>query len=78
MTKAEIQAWRSRWKLMHELEVEDLRQTPMDVKLQQLAALMGSVDVFHARESLEHDDQVGYDRWQRFRTAYARRHAVRS
>ncbi len=78
MTKAEIEAWRARWKLKHKLEVEDLRQTPMDVKLQQLAALMGSVDAFHARESLEADDQIGYDRWRKFRTAYARRKALRS
>ncbi len=78
MTKAEIQAWRDRWKLMNELDVEDLRQTPMDIKLKQLAALMASVDVFHARESLEADDQIGYDRWRKFRTAYGRRKSLRS
>jgi len=32
MTKAEIEAWRRRWKLMSEFEIEELRQTPMDVK----------------------------------------------
>jgi len=63
---------------MHELDVEDLRQTSLDVKLQQLAALMASVDAFHAREALETDDQIGYDRWRKFRTAYARRKAPRS
>ena len=78
MTKAEIEAWRNRWKLMYERDAEDLRQTPMDIKLKQLAALMGSVDVFHARESLEADDGIGYDRWRKFRTAYGRRKALRS
>jgi len=78
MTKTEIRAWRARWKLVNELEIEDLRQTPMDVKFRQLAALMGSVDAFQAREALEQDDEVSYDRWQRFRAAYARRQPVRS
>jgi len=78
MTKAEIQAWRTRWKLVNELEIAELRQTSMDVKFQQLAALMASVDAFQAREALEADDQISYDRWRKFRTAYARRNAVRS
>ena len=76
MTRAEIHAWRQRWKLMNELDVEELRTTPIDIKFQQLAALMASVDFFHAREALEKDDQLGYDRWQKFRNAHAQRNAI--
>lgn len=78
MTRGEIDAWRRRWKLVNELELEELRSTSVDVKFQQVAALMGAVDFFGWREALADDDQVGYDRWQKLRQAYARREALRS
>ena len=68
--RPEIEARKQRWKLLNEFEIAELRATPMKVKLQQLAALMASVDFFGWRSALEEDDLAGWDRWQKLRHAY--------
>jgi hypothetical protein len=45
MTKAEAKAWRERWHLVNEFQREELRRTPVGVKVRQLAAMM---DMAHA------------------------------
>jgi hypothetical protein len=70
MTKAEAQAWRDRWKLVNEAEVEELRTTDLATKFRQLAALMASVDSFGWRPSLDEGVDEVRQRWNRLREAY--------
>jgi len=70
MTKAEIHAWRRRWKIMNELELEDLRNTPPETCLRQLESLYASVDVLGCREALEAGEQKVRERWIRLKDMY--------
>lgn len=70
MTKAELQAWRERWKLVNEFEVHELRATSVATKFHQLAALMASVDSFGWREDLASETDKVRARWSRLREAY--------
>ena len=71
-TAAEVRAWADRWKMVNAAEIAELRSTPVEVKLRQLASLMASVDAMGWREALA--DEVGVaevrDRWRRLREAY--------
>jgi len=71
-TKAEYLAWDAQWKLVNEHEAEELRNTPIEVKWQQLAALMASVDDMGWREALEDPEGVAHTRamWKKLREAH--------
>ncbi len=70
MTKAEGRAFVARWKRVHEAEREELRRTPPEVKLRQLAALMASVEQLGWSEALAAGEEVVRERWKRLRKAY--------
>jgi hypothetical protein len=70
MTKAEARAWVARWQRVNEAERDELRNTPLEVKLRQLAALMASVDQLGWREGLAAEETQARDRWKRLRRAY--------
>jgi len=38
--KSDLQAWMARWKIVNDFEREELRRTPIDTKVRQLAAMM--------------------------------------
>ena len=46
MTRTEATAWRERWRLVNEAEIHELRSTPLDRKMEQLAAMMEAGDLF--------------------------------
>jgi hypothetical protein len=70
LTKAEARAYKARWRKVNEAEIEELRQTPMDVKLCQAAAMMASVAALGWTEGLSDGDAEVRDRWNRLRKSY--------
>jgi len=40
ITKSEARAWKRRWKIINDFERKELRRTPLETKLRQLAAMM--------------------------------------
>ncbi|HZU38373.1 MAG TPA: hypothetical protein VFA18_20780 [Gemmataceae bacterium] len=69
-TRAEMQAFVRRWQRIGKLERDELRRTPAEIKLRQLAALMASVDTFGWREALSGEEDIVRQRWQRLRRCY--------
>jgi hypothetical protein len=70
MTKTEAQAWAARWRLVNQAELDELRKTPPETKLRQLAALMASVDAFGWRAAFAADQVEVRERWNRLRRVY--------
>jgi hypothetical protein len=70
MTRSEGRAWKKRWALANARDVEELRRTPPETKLRQLAALMASIDAMGWRESLEAEAEQVRARWRLLRKAY--------
>lgn len=69
-TKEEVQAWKARWEAVNAFEREELRRTPVAVKVRQLAALMASVHQFGWEGALAAGEEEVRQRWQRLRRAY--------
>ena len=65
----EARAYLSRWALVREVEVEELRRTSIETKLRQLEALFASSAVFGADPDLSVEDRRVEDRWARVRRA---------
>lgn len=65
----EARAYFSRWALVHEVEVGELRRTSIETKLRQLEALFASSEVFGADPDLSVEDRRVEDRWVRIRRA---------
>jgi len=70
MTRAQALDYRRRWKLVNAREQRELRKTPVAVKFQQLAALMGSVDAMGWREALEEGVEEVRARWVKLHRIY--------
>ena len=70
MTKVEAQAWKRRWEAVNAAEIEELRRTPFEVKLRQLASLMASVDGMGWREALVSQNAEVLQRWNKLRRHY--------
>lgn len=45
----QAEVWKRRWRFVAAREIEELRNTPVEVKLAQLSALMASVDALGMR-----------------------------
>jgi hypothetical protein len=69
ITPEEALAYFRRWELVRDAEARELRRTPMETKLQQLAALMASRHVFGLEPDREAEIQVVRERWARLRRA---------
>lgn len=67
ISKAEAQAYHARWKAANAAEREELRATPIETKLRQLAAMMASVKSFGWDESLQAEEIEVRKRWGRLR-----------
>jgi len=70
MTKADGRAWLRRWRLVNRRELAELRQTSIETKLQQLAALMLSSSEFGWNEKLAGEEALARERWRQLRRAY--------
>jgi hypothetical protein len=63
ITPEEARDYLDRWALVQAVELEELRRTPMDTKLRQLASLMASREQFTADLTRENDVQEVRRRW---------------
>ena len=70
MTKEEGRAFRKRWEAVNAAEREELRAMPMEEKMQQLAALMASRDLFGWIEEMRKEEAEVRERWLRLRRAF--------
>ncbi len=70
ITKAEAQAYRERWRLVNAREVEELRSTSLEVKLQQFNTLLAWARQFGWTAALDKDVTTVRNRWARLRKAY--------
>jgi hypothetical protein len=70
LTKAQARAFRKRWQLVNAREVEELRRTPLDVKLQQINTLMGWVQQLGWAEMLAQGEAEVRARWTKLRRAH--------
>ena len=71
VSRAEAEAYRARWQLVNQAEIEELRNTPLEVKLRQLAALMASVNQMGWTEAMASEVDEVREKWRRLRAAYA-------
>lgn len=70
MTRADARSFRRRWELVNRAEAEELRSTPPEVKLRQLAAFMASAEAFGWTAALAGEAEEVRRRWQRLKEAY--------
>jgi hypothetical protein len=70
MTKQEAEWWQARWRAVEEAEREELRATPLEVKLQQLAGLMAAARDLGWTEALAEEAVEVRERWRKIRKAF--------
>jgi hypothetical protein len=70
LSKAEVQAFRKRWRLANEREIQELRSTPLDVKLQQFNTLLAWAHQMGWTADLREGEAEVRERWIRLRNAY--------
>lgn len=70
LTKAEATAFRERWKRVNDREIEELRSTPIEVKLQQFNTLLAWAHQLDWTEKLSEGENEVRQRWARLRKAY--------
>jgi hypothetical protein len=64
--------YRARYRALEEYQDEELRRASAEQKLEQLAALMASVDAMAWRKGLAEDDEVVWRRWQLLRHRFGK------
>ena len=69
ITPEQAAAYVERWRLVREFEREELRRTPLAVKLHQVEVLAEMAEALGWREALEADDERVRELWRRLRTA---------
>jgi hypothetical protein len=69
ITPEEAQGYKDRWAAAEAFELEELRRTPMETKLLQLAALMTSRDLFAQHPERDEGVREVRERWARLRLA---------
>ena len=62
-SKEELLAYRSRWRLVQQRQIELLRQQTQSEKLAQTAALMASIDAMGWRERMDAETQAVRQLW---------------
>jgi hypothetical protein len=72
MTKKEARDFRTRWARVNAAEIDELKRSSADERLEQLAALMASAHLLHWPPSLDQETNEVRARWRRLREAYAR------
>jgi DNA-binding transcriptional regulator PaaX len=69
MTKKEAKAWKRRWEMVNQKEIEELRSTPLDVKACQIDALMRLAQTMKWDKVLQEGEEEVRGRWCRLRKA---------
>ena len=71
LTKAEAQAFRDRWRRVNAREEEEMRNTSLDVKLQQFNTLLAWAHQMGWTEALGEGEAEVRQRWARLRKAFS-------
>jgi len=69
ITPEQARQYLERWKLVRQAEVEELRMTSLETKLQQLVVLMASRGLFRGDRDRESQVREIRDRWAQIRQA---------
>lgn len=72
MTKDEARAWMARWDAVRDRERRELRSETYAERLEALAVLMASQDLFDL-SALDEEDAAARERWARLQTLSAKR-----
>jgi hypothetical protein len=67
ITRSDARAYLDRWTLVKEIEGIELRKTSMDMKVQQLASLMESRELFGDDPKRQQEVQHVRERWAQLR-----------
>ena len=67
LTNEQARAYLERWELVREAEATELRLTPMETKLRQLAALMQSREIFAVDPDREAECRRVRELWGRIK-----------
>jgi len=70
MSKSEVLAFKKRWQAVNVAEQKELRAASVELKFQQLAALMASVDAMGWRDKLAEGEAEVRERWRRLRSLH--------
>jgi O-methyltransferase involved in polyketide biosynthesis len=70
MTKAQARAWRKRWKLVNAREMQELRSTSPEIRLQQFNNLLAWAQQLGWTEELRRGEADVRERWIRLRKAF--------
>jgi hypothetical protein len=70
ITKSEVKAFRSQWKIVNNAERKELRDTPAIEKFKQLVALMSSVEELGWTKALLVEEKEVRNRWNKLRKYY--------
>ncbi|MEK6259381.1 MAG: hypothetical protein AABP62_12260 [Planctomycetota bacterium] len=66
----QVRAWKAGQDAANRREIEELRKTPTRIKLQQLAAMMCSDDLFRSPVDREAEVLIARQRWLKVYRAY--------
>ncbi len=70
LTKEQAIAFRKRWQMVNDAEIEELRNTSPAEKLRQTATLMASAQALGWSDSSNTDETSVWERWQQLRKKY--------
>lgn len=69
LTPEQARNYLDRWKQVSEVEIWELRNTPLETKARQLGVLMASRDLFSKDADREKDIALVRERWARIRAS---------
>ncbi len=69
MTPEEVRAYVTRWDLVHQVEVAELRGTSLEQKLKQLETLVASRHLFGPEPNRGVEEHEVQERWAKLRRA---------
>lgn len=68
----DLQEYLERFKKLNAMEIEELRRTPVEIKLQQIWSLMTAAELFESAEEREASVAEVRERWRRYREGLRR------
>lgn len=70
MTRGQLAAWKARWKLINEVQIEEAKRLTPDEKLEALVGLMRFALSFPETAYRRNEARVASRRWAKLREAY--------
>jgi hypothetical protein len=70
ISREDARAFKKRWEAINAAEREELRSTPIDLKLRQLAAMMTMARQLGWTQALAAEEDTARSQWCRLRRAY--------